>query len=135
MYPILLSNTAQFFVLLLHPTQGPQRCLITMTSTQLKKAKAWNMNLNSYTAMGKNGLYTLPMASHVYRLRTVPERNDKGDWFGWLISRERALDMQTEGHIFRMGIEFAKSVRAGEVKVKEDIDHHDAAPSVKNDVM
>lgn len=131
----LLSNTAQFFVLLLHPTQGPQRCLITMTSTQLKKAKAWNMNLNSYTAMGKNGLYTLPMASHVYRLRTVPERNDKGDWFGWLISRERALDIQTEGHIFRMGIEFAKSVRAGEVKVKEDVDHHDAAPSVKNDVM
>lgn len=131
----ILSNTAQFFVLFLHPTQGPQRCLITMTSTQLKKAKAWNMNLNSFTAMGERGLFTLPLASHVYRLKTVPERNDKGDWFGWLISRERAVDFKgAEAGVFRMGIEFAKSVRAGEVKVKEEADHpHGQSTSVSPD--
>ena len=35
----LLSNTAQFFVLLLDSNGTASRCLITMTSTQLKKAR------------------------------------------------------------------------------------------------
>jgi len=117
-----LANTAQFFVLMLHPTMGAQRALITMTSTQLKKARKWLTQAQSLTAKGKNGVYTLPLMSQVYRLSTVQEQNDKGTWYGWEVSRERSLDLDNEddANVFDMGIGFAKSVKAGEVEVKED---------------
>jgi hypothetical protein len=114
----LLSNTAQFFVILLHPTMGPQRCLITMTSTQLKKARKWVTQMQSLTATGKNGnMYTMPMMSQVYKLRTVEERNDKGSWFGWEISRVGPVE---DKNIFNLAVEFSKSVAKGEVQVKEE---------------
>lgn len=116
----LLSNTAQFFVLLLSEDGTPSRCLITMTSTQLKKARKWVTQMQSRTAVGKNGIFVLPMMSQVYRLRTVEERNDKGSWFGWEVSHERTVNLDTERMLFDMGVAFATSVRAGEVKVKED---------------
>lgn len=119
----LLTNTAQFFVLLLHPDLGPQRCLITMTSTQLKKARKWLTQMQSLTGRDANGkLYTMPMMSNVYTLRTVEERNDKGSWFGWEVSRARALDESntSDVELFELGFTFAQSVRAGEVKVKEE---------------
>jgi len=117
----LLTNTAQFFVIMMHETLGPQRCLITMSSTQLKKARKWLTQMQSLQAKGKNGMFTLPMMSHKYRLRTVEERNDKGSWFGWDITREGPLDMAEEADLFEMALSFAKSVKAGEVKVKEEM--------------
>ena len=118
----LLTNTSHFFVLLLHKTIGPQRALITMTSTQLKKGRKWLSQAQSLTAKGKNGLYTLPLMSQVYTLKTVQEQNDKGTWFGWDISREKGLDLNNEDDksIFHMGMEFAKSVKSGEVKIKTE---------------
>lgn len=114
----LLVNTAQFFVILMHPENGPQRCLVTMTSTQLKKARKWMTQMQSLTATGKNGnLFTLPMMSQMYRLRTVEERNDKGSWFGWEISRIGPV--QDKG-MFDLAVEFSKSVAKGEVQVKEE---------------
>ena len=129
----LLTNTAQFFVLLLGDDGIPQRCLLTMTSTQLKKARKWVTQMQSRTAMGKNGLFVLPMMSQVYRLRTVEERNDKGSWFGWEISHERPLDLGTEKMVFDMGVAFSNSVRAGEVKVKEDQGSEDHGRRPVND--
>jgi len=117
----LLTNTAQFYVRLLHPDQGPQRCLLTMTSTQLKKARKWLTQMQSLQAKGKNGMYTLPMMSQKYVIRTVEERNDKGSWFGWEVSRSGPLNMDVESDLFEMGLAFAKSVKAGEVKVKEEM--------------
>ncbi len=127
-----LANTAQFFVLLLHPELGPQRALITMTSTQLKKARKWMTQAQSLTAKGKNGMYTLPLMSQVYTLTTVQEQNDKGTWFGWEISRTRSLDpsQEEDAHLFHMGMEFAKSIKAGDVQVRED---NSAAPQADDD--
>jgi len=116
----LLTNTAQFFVLMVHEELGPQRCLITMSSTQLKKARKWLTQMQSLQARGKNGMFTLPMMSQKYTLRTVEERNDKGSWFGWDVVRQGPLDMTDERYLFEMGLDFAKSVKAGEVKVKDE---------------
>ena len=118
----LLSNTAQFFVLMLHKDLGPQRALITMTSTQLKKSRKWLSQAQSITATGEKGLYTLPLMSQVYKLNTVQEQNDKGTWFGWEITRSKGLNPEDpeDSGLFDMGLAFAKSVKAGEVQVKEN---------------
>ena len=116
----ILTNTAQFFVLLLHPELGPQRALIAMSSTQLKKSRKWLSQMQALTAKGKNGIYVLPMMSQVYTLTTVAESNDKGSWFGWEVVRDRQLDLNTENDLFDMAVAFAQSVKAGEVKVKQE---------------
>tara|TARA_R110002020_G_scaffold183295_13_gene379541 strand:- start:473 stop:1264 length:792 start_codon:yes stop_codon:yes gene_type:complete len=118
----LLSNTAQFFVIMLHKDLGPQRALITMTSTQLKKSRKWLSQAQSITATGEKGMYVLPLMSQVYRLNTVQEQNDKGTWFGWEITRVKGLNPEDveDSSLFDMGLAFAKSVKAGEVQVKEN---------------
>jgi len=130
----LLTNTAQFFVLLLHPENGPQRCLVTMSSTQLKKARNWLTQMQSLQAKGKNGMYTLPMMSQKYALGTSEQRNDKGSWFGWDVWRVGPLDMDVESHLFEMALAFAKSVKAGEVKVKEEMGTEESSRGSSRDV-
>jgi hypothetical protein len=116
----LLTNTAQHFVILIEG-DSYSRSLITMSSTQLKKSRRWLAQMNGMTAMGKNGPYTLPMMSQVYRLTTVPEQNDKGKWHGWVIAKERQIDLTDvfEKGLFENAVAFSKSVEAGEVDVKE----------------
>jgi len=124
----ILTNTAQFFVLLLHPELGPQRALVTMSSTQLKKSRKWLSQMQSLTAKGQNGVFVLPMMSQVYNLTTVAESNDKGSWFGWEVSRVRQLDLDTENDLFDMAVAFAQSIKAGEVKVKQEQDTETTTP-------
>jgi hypothetical protein len=131
----LLSNTAQHFVLLATADGSFSRALITMSSTQLKKSRRWITQMNALTAMGKNGPYTLPMMSHLYKLTTVPEQNDMGSWFGWVINKEKQIDLSDnyEKHMFDAAIAFAKSVQAGEVEVKEP-SAEPASQEVKDDI-
>jgi len=117
-----IENTAQFYCIVLDPELGPQRVMLTMTSTQLKKARKWLTQAQSLTAQGKNGIYVLPLMSQIYKARSVPEKNDQGSWFGWEISRSRGLDLANEEDklLFDMALAFAKQVKAGEVKVKQE---------------
>ena len=132
----LLSNTAEFYVLMLDRDGSPRRCLITMTSTQLKKARKWLTQMQTNTARGKNGnMFVMPMMSHVYTLSTVEERNDKGSWFGWEVSKSHILDIKLpdDASLFEMAVAFSKSVKAGEVKVKQEGDDHGHAAAAPVD--
>lgn len=118
-----LVNTAHFFCLFLHPEKGPLHALVTMSSTQLKKAKKWLSMAQTLTGKTKDGrIFTLPLMSQVYRMATVPEENDRGSWYGWEITRERQLDLSDEADraVFEAAVAFAKSVKSGEVEIKED---------------
>ena len=118
----LLANTAQFFVLLLHPTMRAQRALITMSSTQLKKARKWMTQAQSLTGQGEEGMFVLPLMSQVYKVGTVQEQNDKGTWFGFDVTRVRSLDLENkeDDYLFNTALQFEESIQAGEVEVKED---------------
>lgn len=118
----LLANTAEFYVLMLSPNGSAKRCLITMTSTQLKKARKWVTQMQTNTAQGKNGMFVMPMMSCIYNVSTVEERNDKGSWFGWEVSMTETLDLENHEQrgLFEMALAFSKSIKAGEVKVKQE---------------
>ena len=96
-----------------------------MASPQLKKGRKWLTQAQSLTAQGKNGLYTLPLMSQVYKVTSVPEQNDKGSWYGWEIARERSLDLSNQGDkdVFDMAVAFAKSVKAGDVELNDGSNH------------
>jgi hypothetical protein len=67
-------------------------------------------------------MFVMPMMSTIYNLSTVEERNDKGSWFGWEVSKSRVLNPseQDDKALFDMAIAFGASVKAGEIKVKQE---------------
>ena len=120
-----VEATATHFVMLVHEGVG-EPALIAMKSTQLKKSRRWNSMMQAAKMIGKNGPFTPPMYSHLYKLTTVPESNDKGKWFGWEIE---ALGPITDRALYMMARAFAESVNTGKVQVKHDFDAEDLEPS------
>lgn len=78
----ILNTTAYFFGQVIVGDE-PQRCVIGLTSTQLKKARQWLSLVTSIKFDGPSGKFTPPLFAHRWGLSTVPENNDKGSWYGW----------------------------------------------------
>ena len=106
-----LENTASYFVL----TEDLQTALISMKSTQLKVSRKWNSMMMGIKMQGKNGLFTPPTYSHIYKLSTVQMSNDKGTWFGWDVSK---IGPVSDKGIYDMSKSFAESVGKGEIQAK-----------------
>ena len=110
-----LDNTANHFVLVLG--KNPQTALISMKSTQLKVSRKWNSMMMGIKLQGKNGLFTPPTYSHIYKLSTVQMSNDKGTWFGWDVSKVGPVNDKSS---YEMAKSFAISVGKGEVEAKPE---------------
>jgi hypothetical protein len=122
----LLVLTATHYVLLVDPDTGAAtQAVIPMSSTQLKKSRAWNSMMASIKVQGKNGMFTPPSFSQLYHLTTGPEKNAKGSWYSWQIENKGLVSVD----VFRQACDFAESVKAGAVKIaREEImgaDEHD----------
>ena len=72
---------------------------------------------------GKNGLFTPPMFSHIYRVTTVPESNDKGSWRGVKIELVRALDGKNPEDValYQAAKNFKDMVNEGEVQAAQPV--------------
>lgn len=114
-----VENTANHYVLVVGASGMPEPALITMKSTQLKKSRKWNSMMMSVKLMGKNGAYTPPMYSQIYRLSTQAESNDKGKWYGWEIERVGTVE---DMHLYQAAKAFSAQIGAGDVRVKHESD-------------
>lgn len=112
-----IDNTANHYVMVVDSNGTPSPALVSMKSTQLKKSRKWNSMMQSVKMQGRNGLFTPPMYSQLYRLTTVPESNDKGKWFGWEIERVGAVDSP---EVYAACRAFAQSVNSGAIKAKPE---------------
>jgi hypothetical protein len=90
-----------------------------MKSTQLKVSRKWNSMMMGIKMQGKNGLFTPPTYSHIYKLKTVQMSNDKGTWFGWDVEKVGPV---TDKGIYDMAKSFAISVGKGEIEAKHSSD-------------
>lgn len=112
-----LENTVSHFVIVLG--KSPSTALISMKSTQLKTSRKWNSMMMGIKMQGKNGLFTPPTYSHVYKLKTVQMSNDKGTWFGWDVSKVGPV---TDKGAYEIAKAFAEKVGKGEVQAKHESD-------------
>ena len=112
-----IENTANHYVMIVAEDGTPSPALIVMKSTQLKKSRKWNSMMQSVKLQGKNGLFTPPMYSQMYRLTTQPESNDKGKWFGWEVERIGTVEDES---VYQIAKAFALSVSSGQVKAKPE---------------
>ena len=108
-----LENTANHFVILMG--SSPTTALISMKATQLKVSRKWNSMMMGLKMQGKNGMFTPPTYSHIYKLKTVQQSNDKGTWFGWDVSRVGPIE---DAGIYKIAKDFGANVSKGEVNVK-----------------
>ena len=110
-----LENTASHFVVILG--NSPTTALISMKATQLKVSRKWNSMMMGLKMQGKNGMFTPPTYSHIYKLKTVQQSNDKGTWFGWDVSKVGPI---TDQGVYTIAKDFSNSVAKGNVEAKHE---------------
>lgn len=81
----IVVTTAYFFGFVVDADGEHTRVVLSMTSTQLKKARAWLTTATSIKFDGPNGKFNPPLFSHYYLLSSVPESNAQGSWYGWKV--------------------------------------------------
>ena len=111
-----LENTANHFVVLISGST-PSTALISMKATQLKISKKWNTMMMGIQLQGKDGLFTPPTYSHIYKLKTVQMSNDKGTWFGWDVSKLGPISNKS---VYDIARSFAERVSKGEIQAKPE---------------
>jgi hypothetical protein len=86
-----LIRTEVYFVLTVNEENQLGQAMITMTSTQLKKSRNWNsrFRLKVTEVPGQGKVTGAPMFFNTYRLSTQPEKNDFGNWMGYVIEDSR----------------------------------------------
>lgn len=122
-----LTDTAEHYVLLVHPDGTYEQALITMSSTQLKHSRRWNSLTQQQTIMTDEGPRTAPLYSRMYRLKTQGESKDDNNWSGWSITLEGPV---TDLELYRAAKAFCASVSTGDVIVK-----HELADGAESSVM
>ena len=108
-----LENTASHFVVVLG--KNPTTALISMKATQLKVSRKWNSMMMGLKMQGKNGMFTPPTYSHIYKLKTVQQSNDKGTWFGWDVARVGPV---SDAGVYNIAKDFGVNVAKGNVEAK-----------------
>ena len=79
-----LVRTAQHYIKIIHDDGTLESAIVDMKKTQVKKSRMWLSMMMMQKLNGK----TLPSYANTYRLKTVPDGNDKGKWNSWSISLE-----------------------------------------------
>ena len=111
-----IETTANHFVFLLG--DNPSTALISMKSTSLVVSRKWLTTMMGIKLPGKNGLFTPPTYSHIYKLKTVQMSNDKGTWFGWDVLKVGPV---SDKAVYNIAKSFAERVGKGEIQAKPEV--------------
>ena len=112
----VIDETANHYVMVVGEN-GYEQALITMKATQRKVSRKWNSMMLGLKLQGKNGPFTPPSYSHIYKLKTVPQSNSKGTWFGWDI--QKIGPVKDQG-MYEAAKSFTLSVSKNAVKVSHE---------------
>lgn len=93
---LLVANN-EHFVLVLGKDGKAYPAIIAMSSTQLKKSTRWNTIMQSVNIPGTNA--KAPTFGMIFHLKSTPESNAKGDWFGWKLEKQ-TQDEKNPYHTF-----------------------------------
>lgn len=100
--------------------------VLSFSSTQLRKVKMLNALATRMVGKRADGTtYQKPYFSQIYSIHTVPEKNDKGSWFGYKIAHVRELGEGDE-ELYQTALELNESIKKGEARAATDFE--DATP-------
>ena len=122
----VLSDTRSHFGLMMTPDGGVHQCLMPLTSTQIKKSKKLMSELNAIRVQGPNGLVAPPTWMNMVRLKTLPESNEHGSWYGIKMTMEGLIQ---DADLYAAGKAFSDAINEGQVGAVFD----DEKPSGKTE--
>lgn len=114
-----LVRSALYYVFLVDPETGAsEQAAFSLKSTQLKKARKWNSLMAALRVTLDSGEEIKPaMFYQAYRVSTVPESNDQGDWMGVKMASEcPTLQLPRGRELYLAAREFRALVQSGTVK-------------------
>ena len=125
-----IVTTGEFFAFAVDPDNNGAYTpvILSMTKTQLKKARQLNYQIREFRIPRPdgNGVYNPPIYARAFLFTTAPENNKKGDWFGWVIRPFglTATDLPNGMDILKDARDFQAKVIAGDVKAAPPDDSH-----------
>lgn len=119
-----VTDACQYFVLVVDPQSGDYEMgVISMSGSQAKKSRQWNSVIANRRIKTPAGTKTPPMFFYAYKVTTVAESNEQGNWFGWSISPDEGMAVTSLPNA-RSILEDAKATRerisAGEIKTQAE---------------
>lgn len=116
-----LVATMEYFVIQVGEDGEPYtQAIITMTSTQLKKARNWNSRIQGVKVDTGHGKVTAPCFFNTYRLKTVTEHNNDGDWYGFSVEDGRPT-LEASEALYLAAREFRRAIQGGAIQVNRNI--------------
>ena len=107
-----IQKTGQHFVIILNE-QSSETALISMSSTQAKISRNWNSMMMSITKNGKEGPYTPPPFSHIYKITSVENTGKGNQWYGYNIQK---MEEVTDANLYKRAKTFYESCRRTDTK-------------------
>jgi hypothetical protein len=86
-------TVGQHFVIIVGD-KSTETAMISMSSSQGKVSRKWNSMMLSITLDGKNGPFTPPSFSHIYKLSTLINTGKGQQWYGWNVEKVGPLQDQ-----------------------------------------
>ncbi len=123
-----MVRSGMYYVSLVDEATGTARqAVLSLSGTQLKKSRRWNSIIKELVvtdpAINNGQPFTPAMFYMSYRLTTVPEKNDKGSWFGVDIKPNGAtITLRNGAKLYKDARAFAAAAMAGTVKVQSTED-------------
>lgn len=114
-----LSDTRNWYVLAIRSDGSRFPAIISMTSTQIGVSKKWT-TMQMTPPPGHEG--ALRRDSYAWTLRAVLNKNEKGSWFGWSVTRSAKVE---DENLLKECAGFRAQVRGGAINV----DHAQVDPS------
>jgi hypothetical protein len=108
-----LVDTRYHYVILVRADGTLQPMVLTMTSTQVKKSKRLNSDLD----LQIRGQSLKATFQTLYKIATIGESNEHGTWRGWHISRNGLVNNQAQ---LDAAVGFYKAIKSGDVKEATD---------------
>jgi len=109
-----LKDTRSHYVLLVKPDGTFKPCVISFSSTQVKKSKRWLALISGTQLRNAAGaIYTPPSYAMMYEMSAVKEQNDQGSWFGWSMGKLGAVRQRD---MYDAAKAFNALVTSGQVK-------------------
>jgi len=113
--------SATFYVILIDEETSAVlgRGIVSLQGSQFKKGKKWNALITGFQMRRPDGkgFFTPAMYARTYKLVTVPESNDQGNWFGVKVSpHKNTMDLEDGESLYLLAKEFRAQIDSGAVR-------------------
>lgn len=120
-----LIETFNVYGIYLDGEGNPQQAVVSFSSTKIKPYKAWMTKAKTIQLQLTDGRRIgAPLFAHRYRLKTVPEKNNKGAFYNWSIGFDGenavACRLAPSDEIFQAAVAIKKLMESGQGKAAYD---------------